>query len=138
MSARPVSTASPSSREVPAHFAPSAIRQGLPVDEVDLLREILTVSKAEAAALLYISERTLARRYTEGHLTQGESDRLVQLLRLVDDATDAFDDRASAAEWLTMPHQRLDGETPLEHAGTEPGRQSVRDMLGVIQYTMAA
>lgn len=96
------------------------------------------MSKAEAAALLHVSERTLARRYTEGHLTHGESDRLVQLLRLVDDATDAFDDRTSAAQWLTMPHQLLDGETPMEHADTEPGRLAVRDMLGVIQYTMAA
>lgn len=118
---------------------PPEIREGLPVDEVDVLRAALKLSQAQVAALLLISERTLARRRVQGRLTQAESDRLVRLLRLVDDATEAFDgDREAAATWLTSPHALLQEETPFEHADTEPGLATVRDMLGVIQYTMAA
>ena len=65
--------------------------------------------------------------------------RLVRLIHLVQRAVEAFDDQPEqAVEWLTTPKTLLDGETPLRYADTEPGLRAVEDMLGVIQYTMAA
>lgn len=119
--------------------APGEIRRGLPYEELERFVQALDLSQQQIADLLLVSERTLARRRRDGRLTQAESDRLVRLTRLAADAADAFDDDwEAAAEWLVTEKTLLGGETPLKHADTEPGLQAARDMLGVIQHTMAA
>ena len=119
--------------------APTDVRAGLPYDELRRLAALLDLSQHEMASLLLISERTLARRRREGRFTQSESDRLVRLIRLVRQAADAFDGHVpEAVVWLTTPKTLLAGETPLQHADTEPGLADVRDMLSVIQYNVAA
>lgn len=119
--------------------APSEIREGLPYAELERLVETLGLSQQEAAELLLVSERTLSRRRREGRLTQAESDRLARLARLLREAVDAFDgDLEAAVAWLTTEKTLLGGETPLQYADTEPGLRAVEDMLGVIQYNMAA
>lgn len=119
--------------------APGEIRQGLPYEELERLIHHLGLSQQEAASLLLVSERTLSRRRREGRLTQAESDRLARLTRLLTETVDAFDgDREAAVAWLTTGKTLLGEETPLQYADTEPGFEAVRDMLGVIQYTMAA
>lgn len=120
-------------------YPPGQIRKGLPYDALEGLMGLLGLSLREIAGLLLISERTLARRRRQGHFTQAESDRLVRLRRLVEEAVDAFDGhREEAVEWLRMPKTLLSGETPLQHADTEPGLRAVEDMLSVIQYNVAA
>ena len=120
-------------------YAPTDVRAGLPYDELHRLAALLNLSQNEMASLLLISERTLARRRREGRFTQAESDRLVRLIRLVRQATDAFDGHLpEAVAWLTTPKTLLADETPVQHADTEPGLADVRDMLSVIQYNMAA
>ena len=119
--------------------APTAIRAGLPFSELERVTALLALSLQEAAGLLLISERTLHRRRREGRFTQAESDRLVQLVQLTEAAVEAFDGhRAEAVEWLTTPKTLLEGETPLQYADTQPGRDAVYDMLAVIQFNMAA
>lgn len=119
--------------------APGEIRQGLRYGELERLVQVLGLSQQQISALLLVSDRTLARRRREGRLTQAESDRLVRFARLLEEAIDAFDGSvATAVEWLTTEKTLLGGESPLQHADTEPGLQAVRDMLGVVQYTMAA
>lgn len=118
---------------------PVEIRDGLPYDELDRFIRLLGLSAQEISELLLISERTLSRRRQEGRLPQAESDRFVRFSNLVEEAVEAFDgDVAAATEWLTTEKTVLESETPLKRADTEPGLQAVRDMLGVIQYTMAA
>ena len=123
---------------LPRHV-PTDVRAGLPYAELQSLAALLALTQQEMAGLLLISERTLARRRREGRFTQAESDRLVRLIRLVRQAADAFDGHLpEAVEWLTRPKTLLAGETPLQHADTEPGLADVRDMLSVIQYNVAA
>lgn len=118
---------------------PMEIRAGLSFSELERVTGLLGLSLQEAAGLLLISERTLHRRRREGRFTQTESDRLVQLVQLTEAAVEAFDGRqAEAVEWLTTPKTLLEGETPLQHADTQPGREAVYDMLAVIQFNMAA
>lgn len=132
-------SAMPPSLPTDVRYDPSAVRQGLPYRNLNHLVAALGLTLAEAAGLLLISERTLARRHAEGRLTQAESDRLVRLERLAADTVEAFDGHvAEAKEWLTTPKALLGGETPLRHADTEPGLRAVREMLAVIQHNVAA
>lgn len=118
---------------------PEEVRTGLHYKELDQIVRILGLSQEEIAAFLLISERTLSRRRREGRLTQAESDRLIRLVQLLEETGEAFNgDMDAAVEWLSTEKTLLGGETPLRHADTEPGREAVRDMLGVIQYNMAA
>jgi putative toxin-antitoxin system antitoxin component (TIGR02293 family) len=124
---------------IDVHYEPSAVRQGLPYRTLHQFVTALGLTLADAAGLLLISERTLARRHAEGRLTQAESDRLVRLERLAADTVEAFDGHAAEAkEWLTTPKALLGGESPLRHADTEPGLRAVRQMLAVIQHNVAA
>lgn len=123
---------------LPKHV-PADVRSGLPYSELQRLISLLDLSQHEVASLLLVSERTLARRRREGRFTQAESDRVVRLNQLFNQAAEVFDGRIPAAvEWLTTPKTLLGGETPLQHADTEPGLAAVRDMLSVIQYNVAA
>ncbi len=129
----------PPSLPTDVRYEPSAVRRGLPYRKLNALVAALGLTLADAAGLLLISERTLARRQSDGRLTQAESDRLVRLERLAADTLDAFDGHAAEArEWLTTPKTLLGGETPLRHADTEPGLRAVRQMLAVIQHNVAA
>jgi putative toxin-antitoxin system antitoxin component (TIGR02293 family) len=122
-----------------SRFSPSEIRSGLSFHELEQVLRVLGLSHAEAASFLLISERTLARRRREGRLNQAESDRLVRISQLLDETRDAFDgDFDAAVEWLMSEKTLLRGETPLQHADTEPGYEAVREMLSVIQYNTAA
>ena len=122
-----------------ARHAPREVREGLPFEELEELAEVLQLTQQEVAEWLLVSERTLGRRRRDGRLTQAESDRMVRMARLLEETEDAFDgDLSAAVEWLTTEKVLLDGETPLKHADTEPGLSAVRDMLGVIQFNVAA
>lgn len=53
-------------------------------------------------------------------------------------ALKAFDGHENAARtWFVTPKAVLDGETPLERLGTQPGLREVEDMLTVIDETTA-
>jgi putative toxin-antitoxin system antitoxin component (TIGR02293 family) len=56
---------------------------------------------------------------------------LVRVARLTERATEAFEDLEDAREWLS-PLFALGGEIPLEYADTEPGAQTVEDLLGKV------
>lgn len=116
-----------------------SVREGLPFTAYERVQSFLSSPASELAAVLSISERTLARRKREGHLTKEESDRLVRLARLGERAVEVFDgDKQKAVRWLKAPKSVLQGETPLERADTEPGAREVEDMLHAIEYTAAA
>lgn len=42
--------------------------------------------------------------------------------------------RYATFEWLGHPNAALDGETPLERAKTQPGRQDVLDLIGRLEH----
>ena len=122
-----------------SRFSRAEVRVGLPYERLEDALRTLGLTTPEAAGFLLVSERTLARRRGEGRLSQAESDRLVRLLHLLDAATEAFDGNVrSGVEWLTTEKTLLGGESPLQYADTEPGYETVRDMLGAIEFNSAA
>ncbi len=110
------------------------IRRGLPSAALESLTGNLGLAQAELAAVLGIPERTLARRKKEGTLSPEESAKLVRLARAVGRATEVFEDRDAALEWLRRPNRALAREVPLRLLDTEIGAESVMDLLGRIEH----
>jgi putative toxin-antitoxin system antitoxin component (TIGR02293 family) len=115
----------------------SHVRQGLPLS---LLDEALADGRITAAELdrLALSRKTLAHRRLLGSLTPDQSDRLLRLLRIIEETEAMFGDRAKAHTWLRRPTPLLDGEAPLDRLDTDIGTRQVEAMLGRIAHGLAA
>lgn len=110
------------------------LKAGLPLRELESLREGLDVPMDRLAVLLGISRATLHRRKESGRLDSLESDRVVRFARLLHRAAEVFESLPNARLWLSAPQHGLGGEVPLEYAGTEVGAREVEDLLGRIEF----
>ena len=113
------------------------VKQGLPYGEFEELRAQLGVPASRLAAVIGVSERTLARRKKEGRFKPDESDRLLRIIRLYQRAVDVLGEDP-ATEWLTTPKRFLGGKTPLEFADTEIGAHEVDQALGRLEHGVFA
>jgi putative toxin-antitoxin system antitoxin component (TIGR02293 family) len=120
-----------------ADFAPSklieALRVGLPVQEVEVLRASLKVPMEKLVPKLGLSKATLHRRKAAGRLGQAESDRVVRFARLMGKTVEVLESEENARQWLAAPQLGLGGAVPLEYAETEVGAREVEDLLGRIE-----
>ena len=53
-------------------------------------------------------------------------------------AIDVFEDEATASEWMRRPNRAFDDTAPLDLMDTEPGANSVREVLNAIATGGAA
>jgi putative toxin-antitoxin system antitoxin component (TIGR02293 family) len=111
-----------------------AVQHGLPMGEVETLRDILGLPMEGFASKLGISKATLHRRKNAGKLDPSESDRVVRFARLMGKAVEVFGGVADARQWLNSPQFGLGGTVPLEFAQTEAGAREVENLLGRIQH----
>lgn len=107
----------------------TAVREGLPTERFDALREVLDVSAGELADVVGIASSTLSRRRKRGRFDKDESERILRIARLVVRAIEVLDGRENARAWFTEPARALGGETPLQFADTEPGAREVERLL---------
>jgi putative toxin-antitoxin system antitoxin component (TIGR02293 family) len=112
------------------------VKSGLPVAEFDALRKLLGLSVEGLADRIGISIATLSRRRHSGRrLDPGRSDRLLRFARLFRLAVELHDgDQQAARDWLRKPAPALEGETPLDHAGTEAGAREVENLIGRLEH----
>ncbi|PEH40447.1 hypothetical protein CRM94_17170 [Burkholderia gladioli] len=93
-------------------------------------RELLNISVQSLLAALSLPTSTIQRKITNAdRLSQAESDRVARVLYVLDHATDVFEDRELAAQWMTRVHSELDGLKPIEVLDVQPGYDRVRDLL---------
>jgi putative toxin-antitoxin system antitoxin component (TIGR02293 family) len=111
----------------------AALRDGLPVRELDALQAALAVPTENLAPMLGISKATLHRRKLGGRLGPAESDRVVRFARLMGKAAEVMESKEAARAWLTSPQFGLGGAVPLEYAESEVGAREVEDLLGRIE-----
>jgi putative toxin-antitoxin system antitoxin component (TIGR02293 family) len=82
-----------------------------------------------------IPERTLARRKASGKLTTDESERLLRIAGIFEDAVNLFEgDVPAAVTWLTAPRKALGDRPPLSYARTEPGAREVENLIGRLEH----
>jgi len=123
-------------RPLRAGEAAARVKAGLPVGELDTLRELLGLTMENLAGRIGISIATLSRRRHSGQrLDAGHSDRVLRFARLFRLAVELHDgDAAAARAWLSKPARALDGETPLDHAETEAGAREVENLIGRLEH----
>ncbi|HXG70186.1 MAG TPA: antitoxin Xre/MbcA/ParS toxin-binding domain-containing protein [Gemmatimonadaceae bacterium] len=110
------------------------IRGGLPYRAFDRVRERLQLSLPEAAAVLNVPLRTLARRRIEKKLAADESDRLYRLARVAAHAVDVLGTDEKVAAWFRRSNRALGGESPLQILDTDLGTRQVEDVLGRLEH----
>jgi putative toxin-antitoxin system antitoxin component (TIGR02293 family) len=110
------------------------LREGLPFSVFDDLRDALGVSTRSLADTTSIAPRTLARRKSEGRLRKDESERVLRIGALYEQAGQVLESPDAARRWLKSPKQGLGGFTPLEYADTEPGARAVEALLTRLEY----
>lgn len=111
-----------------------SIRDGLPVQELEVLQSSLDIPMDKLAPRLGISKATLHRRKLSGRLGPGESDRVLRFARLMGKAVEVMEDEGAARRWMNSPQVGLGGAVPLDYAETEVGAREVEDLLGRIEY----
>jgi putative toxin-antitoxin system antitoxin component (TIGR02293 family) len=110
------------------------IKRGLPYRSLESVRERLRLSVPEAASVLHMPARTLARRRQTRKLDGDESDRLYRIARVAAHAFGVFGAEDKAATWLRRPNRALNGELPIHLLDTDLGARQVEDILGRIEH----
>ena len=106
------------------------VRTGLPYQSLESVRERLNLSLPEAAIVLHVPLRTLARRRHGRKLDADESDRLYRLARIAGQAVAVLGTEEKAATWLRRANRALNGEVPLGLLDTDLGARQIEDVLG--------
>jgi putative toxin-antitoxin system antitoxin component (TIGR02293 family) len=111
------------------------INAGFSYRSYERLMKELQLTNSELAKLVQISTRTLARRKSQGKLLPDESERLLRISRVYDQAVRFFEeDKIAARGWLKSSARGLRNRTPLEYAKTEVGAREVERLIGRMEY----
>lgn len=102
--------------------------------EAERLRRRLGLDTGAMAAFLGVSERTYARRLSEGSLMEHESILLDMLGETLREASRVFRDEAKAIRWLYRPIVSLDRLPPLAHVRDVQGYERVKRTLAKIEH----
>ncbi|MDH4564243.1 DUF2384 domain-containing protein [Pseudomonas sp. BN411] len=112
-----------------------AVQSGFPVEWVDEVAARLNLTKRSLAPYLAVSDSTLRRRASQGHLNANESDRLYRLASTLDLCTELFEGNAdAAASWMLQPQFGLNDHRPVDLLSTHPGCEAVRDLIGRLEH----
>ena len=109
------------------------IKRGLLYRSLESVRERLRLSVPEAASVLQMPPRTLARRKQSRRLAADESDRLYRIVRVAAHAFAVFGTEDKAATWLNRANRALNGESPIRLLDSDVGARQVEDVLGRIE-----
>jgi putative toxin-antitoxin system antitoxin component (TIGR02293 family) len=111
------------------------VEAGFPFTVLEDFQRASGLALGQIALLLRIPPRTLIRRRASGKLAPDESERLLRISALFDDAVRLFEGDVSAARlWMTNPKKGLGGETPLNFARTEIGAREVESLIGRLEH----
>jgi putative toxin-antitoxin system antitoxin component (TIGR02293 family) len=107
------------------------IRQGLPFGVLD---QIATLVQTDISNAIGVSPSTLARRAKAGRLKTAESDRLVALIAVFEQACSLFEnDAGAAAKWMSSPVQGLGLKRPIDMIGTRVEANAVLELIGSLE-----
>jgi putative toxin-antitoxin system antitoxin component (TIGR02293 family) len=111
------------------------LREGLPYARFTEFMRRSGLPQEAVTRVMQTPKRTLARRKAQGRLRPDESERLLRLSIVFEQAVDLFDGNAEAARrWLSLPSRALGGVSPLRMAETEVGSREVENLIGRLKF----
>jgi putative toxin-antitoxin system antitoxin component (TIGR02293 family) len=111
------------------------IEAGLPFKTLKSLAALSGMPVTVIASTVGIPERTLARRKAGGRFAPDESERLLRISTVFEQAVELFEgDVAGAVTWLTSPKRALGDRTPLAYSRTEVGAREVESLIGRLEH----
>ena len=108
----------------------STIKEGLPREAFDRIKEALATTTEELSAITEIPVRTISRRT---RFKPDESERLFRVASVFQKVLEIHKDLDRARKWFTTPKVALSGLTPIECCDTEAGSREVENLLGRIE-----
>jgi putative toxin-antitoxin system antitoxin component (TIGR02293 family) len=111
------------------------IEHGFSFKVIHILAANSGMSDPLIASIVGIPERTLARRKAAGKLAPQESERLLRISNVFEQAVELFEgDVAAAVTWVTAPQKSLGHHSPLIYARTEVGAREVENLIGRLEH----
>jgi len=110
------------------------VREGLRFEYLERIASLLQVQPRVVSKAVCLSPSTMARRSKAGRFDTVESDRLVALVTLFDEALSLFEnDKVAAAEWMSSPVRGLGSRRPIDMLGTRVETKAVLDLIGQLE-----
>jgi putative toxin-antitoxin system antitoxin component (TIGR02293 family) len=110
------------------------VREGLPFEYLARIASLLHAQPVVISEAICIASSTLARRSKAGRFNALESDRLVALVAVFDEALSLFEnDVTAAAEWMNSPVQGLGSKRPFDMLGMRVETKAVFDLIGRLE-----
>lgn len=91
------------------------------------------MQRADISTVICMSPRMLSRRAKAGRLNTAESDRLVALVAVFEEALSLFEGDLTATRiWMDSPVRGLGLKKPLDMLGTRVEANAVLDLIGML------
>ena len=111
------------------------VQKGLLFNAFEALASQSGIPPTELVSVLAIPHRTFARRKSSGRFLPDESERLLRIARIFEQALELFEgDASAAAKWLRTPRKALGNRKPLEFSATELGAREVEALMGQLVH----
>ena len=111
------------------------VQHGLSFKALLSLEAMSGMTDFEIASMIGIPARTLARRRVAGKLAPDESERLLRIATVFEQAVGLFEgDVPAALAWLRTPKKALGQQSPWTYARSELGAREVLDLIGRLEY----
>jgi putative toxin-antitoxin system antitoxin component (TIGR02293 family) len=118
-----------------SHDLIETVHKGLAYKALELFSQQSGIPILEIAAVMNIPDRTLARRRARRRFAPDESERLLRISRIYEQAVDLFDgDVHSAVAWLRTKRRVLANHAPLNYSATELGAREVENLIGQLEH----
>jgi putative toxin-antitoxin system antitoxin component (TIGR02293 family) len=109
-------------------------RQGIPITQLNkALRSFVQLTEDEVLVAIGMNKRTVQRR-SNGALKPAPSGALLDLVFVVQKATDVLGDRDAAEKWLRQPAVAFNGLRPVDLLSTRQGAVLIKNHLIRMDY----
>lgn len=110
------------------------IHLGPPFEHIDQVASLLLVKREIISTAIGISSTTIARRAKAGRFNVVESDRLIALIAVFEEALSLFEgDAAAARDWMRWPVRGLGSRCPINMLGARVEMKAVLDLIGRLE-----
>jgi putative toxin-antitoxin system antitoxin component (TIGR02293 family) len=110
------------------------IREGLPFEFFDRIASLLQVKRGVISKAICVSPTTLSRRAKAGRFNTVESNCLVALVTVFENALNLFEnDVAAATRWMNSSNRGFGWNRPLDMMRTRVETKSVFDFIGRLE-----